>query len=39
LGLGLAMVRAFVEGAHGAVTVRSQPGQGSCFVVVLPEAA
>lgn len=38
LGLGLAMVRAFVEGAHGAVTVRSQPGIGSCFVVVLPTA-
>lgn len=34
-GLGLATVRAIVEGAGGHVAVTSTPGQGSCFTVVL----
>ncbi len=36
LGLGLAMVRAIVQGAGGEVTVESAPGEGSIFWVCLP---
>jgi signal transduction histidine kinase len=36
-GLGLATVRAIVEGAGGYITVTSKPGQGTCFTVALPE--
>jgi nitrogen fixation/metabolism regulation signal transduction histidine kinase len=36
LGLGLAMVRAIVQGAGGEVTVESTPGEGSVFWVCLP---
>ena len=36
LGLGLAMVRAIVQGAHGEIHVDSSEGQGSCFTVTLP---
>ena len=36
LGLGLAMVRAIVQGAGGDVTVESTPGEGSTFWVCLP---
>lgn len=36
LGLGLAMVRAIVQGAGGEVTVESTPGEGSIFWVCLP---
>ncbi|MEC4852278.1 MAG: HAMP domain-containing sensor histidine kinase [Jaaginema sp. PMC 1079.18] len=35
-GLGLSIVKTLVEGMKGAVTVRSQPGEGSCFIVLLP---
>jgi heavy metal sensor kinase len=35
LGLGLSLVRAIVAAHHGTVEVRSQPGQGSTFVVRL----
>jgi signal transduction histidine kinase len=35
-GLGLAIVSRFCELMHGAVSVRSRLGQGSCFVVRLP---
>jgi signal transduction histidine kinase len=34
-GLGLATVRAIVEGAGGQITLTSEPGQGSCFTVAL----
>jgi signal transduction histidine kinase len=35
-GLGLAIVRSYVEGHGGRVGVTSQAGKGSCFSVVLP---
>jgi two-component system cell cycle sensor histidine kinase/response regulator CckA len=35
-GLGLAMVRGFVENAAGRLSVRSDPGQGATFSMWLP---
>jgi signal transduction histidine kinase len=37
LGLGLSLVKAIVEAHHGAVSVRSQPGRGSEFIVRIPQ--
>ena len=36
LGLGLSLVRAYVEAQGGAVTVTSSPGRGSSFTITLP---
>jgi len=36
LGLGLSLVKAFVDAHGGAATVTSQPGQGSVFLVTFP---
>jgi signal transduction histidine kinase len=36
LGLGLSMVKAFVEAHGGKATVTSQPGRGSLFTVTFP---
>ncbi len=36
LGLGLSMVKAFVEAHGGTATVTSTPGQGSVFTVTFP---
>ncbi len=36
LGLGLSLVKAIVEAHHGTVSVQSQPGRGSEFIVVIP---
>ena len=36
LGLGLTLVKAYVEAHHGTVEARSEPGRGSIFVVRLP---
>ena len=36
LGLGLSLVRAYVEAQEGSVSVRSTPGQGSIFEIRLP---
>ena len=36
LGLGLSLVKAFVDAHGGAATVTSQPGQGSLFTVTFP---
>ena len=38
-GLGLAMVRGFVETAGGALVVRSALGAGTTFTIRLPRAA
>jgi signal transduction histidine kinase len=37
LGLGLSLVKAIVEAHGGRVTLRSAPGQGSVFSVMLPD--
>ncbi len=38
LGLGLWLVRQYVEAHEGTVTVASEPGQGATFIVELPGA-
>jgi two-component system OmpR family sensor kinase len=37
-GLGLAIAKALVEAQGGTLTIGSQPGQGSAFSVILPQA-
>lgn len=39
LGLGLSLVKAIVEAHHGTVSVQSQPGEGSEFIVNIPQTA
>jgi len=39
LGLGLAIVKELVASHGGTVTVRSGPGEGTSFVILLPKAA
>jgi len=38
LGLGLSLVKAIVEAHHGTVTVKSQQGEGSEFIVTIPQS-
>lgn len=37
LGLGLSIVKAIIEVHHGRVTVVSEPGKGSEFIITLPK--
>jgi signal transduction histidine kinase len=37
LGLGLSLVKAIVEAHHATVSVKSQPGEGSEFIVTIPQ--
>jgi signal transduction histidine kinase len=36
LGLGLSLVRAYVEAQGGSVSAQSEPGRGSTFTLRLP---
>jgi signal transduction histidine kinase len=38
-GLGLAIVESIVNAHHGTVSVRTSPGDGATFTVVLPAIA
>jgi len=38
LGLGLSLVKAIVEAHHGKVSVQSKPGEGSEFIVNIPQS-
>jgi signal transduction histidine kinase/CheY-like chemotaxis protein len=37
-GLGLSMVYGLVSGAGGSISIRSEPGKGSVFTILLPQA-
>lgn len=37
-GIGLALVKSFIEAMHGQVSAASTPGEGSCFTIMLPRA-
>jgi two-component system sensor histidine kinase HydH len=38
IGLGLAVSMKFIEANGGKITVKSKPGQGSTFTIIIPSA-
>jgi signal transduction histidine kinase len=38
-GLGLSIAKSIIENHHGTIEVKSKPGIGSCFSVILPLAS
>ena len=38
-GIGLSLTKEFIQLYNGSITVESEPGEGSCFTVILPLSA
>jgi signal transduction histidine kinase len=38
-GLGLSLVQSFVKAHNGEISVKSRPGEGTTFTVILPRSS
>jgi signal transduction histidine kinase len=36
-GLGLAITKRIIDNHNGTITVRSKPGEGTCFQIIIPQ--